>query len=119
MISPYSYRAYLNPTCLNIYEYSNHLNTEHQIHLNTGQYGCLVFKWLSLVTRRTIHMHIFDRKQAFYSPFSNHHLNFGPFDNQTKIYHFNTRPVQYSGGYCSPLQSRNEPAVQNTLSINN
>ena len=32
--------------------------------------------------------------------FSDHHLNTGPFDNQTQIYHLNTRLVRYSDGYC-------------------
>ena len=33
--------------------------------------------------------------------FSDHHLNTGPFDNWTLIYHLNTRLVSYSDGYCN------------------
>ena len=36
----------------------------------------------------------------FLSLFSDHHSNTGPFDNQTQIYHLNTRLVWYSDGYC-------------------
>ena len=39
-------------------------------------------------------------KQAFSVRFSDHHWNSGPFDNQTQIYHLNTRLVRYSDGYC-------------------
>ena len=42
---------------------------EYWIHLNTKQYGCLVFKWLSHVTWQTIQIpDILDHKQAFLSP---------------------------------------------------
>ena len=33
--------------------------------------------------------------------FSNHFLNFRPFDNQTQIWHLNARLVRYSDGYCT------------------
>ena len=47
-------------------KYNNHLNTKH---LNTGQYGCLVFKWLSHFTWQTIGIpDILDHKRAFLSP---------------------------------------------------
>ena len=100
-------------------EYRTH---EYRINLNTGQYGCPVFKWLSHVTWRIIWIpYILDHKQAFFSPdfgppfeyrtfwtinrlfsvqFLDHHLNTEPFDNWTQIYHFDTRLVQYSDGYC-------------------
>ena len=43
--------------------YSNHLITKH---LNTGQYGCAVFKWLNHVTWQFIWiLNILDRKSAF------------------------------------------------------
>ena len=38
--------------------------------------------------------------RLFSVQFSDHHLNTGPFDNQTQIYHSNIRLVQYSDGYC-------------------
>ena len=35
-----------------------------------------------------------------------HYLNTGPFDNQTQIYHLNTRLVRYSDDFCTtPLFS--------------
>ena len=59
-----------------ITEYSHHLNTKH---LNTGQNGCPVIKWLSLVTWRTIWiLDIWDHKQAFFCPAFR-----PPFDNRT------------------------------------
>ena len=64
---------------LTITTYSNHLNTEH---LNSGQYGCPVFKWLSHVTWQTFRIpDIFDHKQGFSVRFSDPHSNTGPFDN--------------------------------------
>ena len=42
---------------------------------------------------------VLDHKQAFSVWFSDHHLITGPFDNRTKIYHSNTRLVQFSDGY--------------------
>ena len=44
---------------------------------------------------------ILNHKLDFLVRFSDRHLNTGPFDNQTQIYHLNTRLVQYSDGYCS------------------
>ena len=70
---------------------SEYLTLEYQIHLNTGQYGCLAFKWLSHVTCRTIQiLDILDHEQAFFILFSDHHLNSRPFDNETQIYNLNT-----------------------------
>ena len=44
---------------------------------------------------------ILDHKQAFSVRFSDHHLNTGPFDNPTQIYHLNTTLVGHPDGYCS------------------
>ena len=61
-------------------EYSHHLNTNH---LNTGQYGCLVFQWLNHMTWQTIQIpEMLDHKQAFFSlvfrpPFRPDHLTTG------------------------------------------
>ena len=55
--------------------HSNHLNTEHRIHLNTGPYGSPVFKWLNHMTWQTIQiLDILDHKQAFSVWFSNFYL---------------------------------------------
>ena len=59
--------------------------SEYQIHLNTWQYGCLVFKWLS--------NDLADHKQGFSVWFSYHHSNTGPFDNRTQIYHSGIQTV--------------------------
>ena len=52
-----------------------------------------------------------DHEQAFSVQFSGHHLNTRPFDNQTQIYHSNTRLVWYSDGHC---RYRNGPDHLNT-----
>ena len=45
----------------------NHLNTEHQSHLNTEKYGCPEFKWLSHVTWGTIAIAVFkNHKPGFF-----------------------------------------------------
>ena len=48
---------------------------------------------------------IFKYRTVWTQPFSvwflDHHLNTGPFDNQTQIYLLNTCLVQYSNGFCS------------------
>ena len=76
-------------------------SSEYWIHLNTILYGCSVFKWKSHTTWRTIQIQdISDHNQAFSVRFSDHHLNTGPFDNPTHIYHLNTRLVRYWGGCC-------------------
>ena len=86
-------------TCYNFVKYSNHLNTKHLIHLNTGQNGSLVFECQSQVAWRTIQIpNILDHKQAFSVRFSDHHLNTRPFENPTHIYHLSTRLVRYSDG---------------------
>ena len=60
------------------YKYSNHLNSGHN--------GCVVFKWSSHVTWRTIQIpDILDHKQAFSVRFSDHHLNTRPYDNWTSL----------------------------------
>ena len=48
---------------------SQYSGTEYSYHLNTGQYGCPVFKWLSHMTWQSIRkLNILDHKQAFFSP---------------------------------------------------
>ena len=85
------YHQFMNRTCP-----SEYLTPEYWIYLNTGQYGCTVFKWSSHVTWRTIQiLDILDQKQAFFSPVFR-----PPFEYRTQIFHFNTRLVQYSDGYC-------------------
>ena len=54
--------------------------------------------WSSHMTWPTIWiLDILKHKQAFFGPV------FKPFDNWTWIYHFNTRLVRYSDGYCMSL----------------
>ena len=53
------------------------------------------------MTWRTIGIpDLLDHKKAFSVQFSDHHWNTRTLDNQTKIYHFNTRLVRYLDGYC-------------------
>ena len=48
--------------------------------------------------------------------FSDHHLNTKPFDNQTQIYHLNTKLVQYSDGYCiGPVRKSDPHCVLNQI----
>ena len=75
----------------------NHLDAKH---LNTGlgvRYSNGKVVWLGRPfeswTFRTIN-------RPFSVRFSDHNSKTGPFDNQTKIYHLNTRPVRYSDCYC-------------------
>ena len=44
--------------------------------------------------------------QAFLVRFSDHHLDTGPFDNWTQIYHLNIGLVRYSDGYCIVKSTR-------------
>ena len=83
--------------------YSNHLNTnpEYLIYLNTGQYGFLVFKWLSPVTWLTIQ--IPDHHQAYYSPVFRPPFNLLTNGKSDTNLPFEYRLVQYFNDYCKSL----------------
>ena len=75
---------------------SENQTPEFQIHLNTKQYGCPVFKWLCHMTWRTILIpDILDQNRPFSVRFSDQHSNTGPFDNFTQIlsFEYQTSPI--------------------------
>ena len=73
------------------YQTSKYRTPKNQIHLKTGQYGCLVFKWLSHKTWLTVQIpDILNHKLALSVWFSGHYSNARLFDNWTQIYPLNT-----------------------------
>ena len=75
---------------------SEYRTPEYWIHLNTRQYWCTAFEWLSQVTWWTIRIpDILDILTGFFN------LVFRPpFEYRTQMYHLNNRLVPYSDGNC-------------------
>ena len=92
---------------LNFFKYSWDLYTVTIWILNTWipdsmgvQYSNGKVTWLG---RPFKYQTIWTINSLFSIQFSDNHLNTGPFDNRTQIYHLNTRLVWHSDGYCTQI----------------